>query len=122
MKQLVAKLKRYSGYYQAIVRYHLKGIMAYRLDFYLRFFFVISYFVLSIGFLAVVFSKVNSILGWTKEEAFLFMAIYQLIWSIGYIFFFNGLRSFAWDLVRTGNFDFMLLRPLNSRFQISFSS
>lgn len=121
MKLLVAKLRRYWRYYQAVVRYSLKGMMAYRLDFFLRFLFIICYFILSIGFLAVVFSKVNSILGWTRQEAYLFMAVYQLIWSIGYIFFFQCLRDVSWDLVRTGNLDFILLRPLNSRFQLSFS-
>ena len=121
MKQLVDRFNRYFRYYQAAIRYSLKGILAYRLDLVLRVVFILVYLFTSIGFINIVFSKTNNILGWTWGEVFFFMATVQVVWTLGYVLYFQNLRDFSWSLVRYGDLDFLLLRPINIQFQLSFS-
>ena len=67
----------------------------------------------------VIFSNVNDISGWSREEYFVFMATGMLINSLIETFFMPNCANFS-ELIRTGNLDFALLKPIDTQFLISF--
>jgi ABC-2 type transport system permease protein len=69
--------------------------------------------------LEMIFYQTNSLGGWSKGEVFLLYGFYRLASSIDYIFFARSIRSFSY-LVNSGDFDLILIRPVNTLF-ISFT-
>ena len=67
----------------------------------------------------VIYQNVNSINGWSREEYFAFMATGMLINSFVEAVFMPNCANFS-ELIRTGNLDFVLLKPIDAQFLISF--
>lgn len=67
----------------------------------------------------IIYSNVDSINDWTREEYFAFMATGMLINAIVESFFMPNCANFS-ELIRTGNLDFALLKPIDTQFLISF--
>lgn len=66
----------------------------------------------------LIYGQVQAIAGWTKNEVLLLVLTVALFNDFMWTFFYFNLRYFS-DLVREGNLDFVLLKPVNSRFLIS---
>ncbi|MCA9069040.1 MAG: ABC-2 family transporter protein [Planctomycetaceae bacterium] len=67
----------------------------------------------------IIYSNVTSINDWSREEYFAFMATGMLINAIVETFFMPNCANFS-ELIRTGNLDFALLKPIDTQFLISF--
>ncbi len=67
----------------------------------------------------IIYSNVRSISGWRREEYFAFMATAMLINALVETFFMPNCANFS-ELIRTGNLDFALLKPIDTQFLISF--
>lgn len=94
----------------------IKTHMEYRLNFAL---FVINASLtnlLSLGFLWVVVSRFHNLQGWSLEALFFLFSLRLLGHGVFMVFFFS-LRQIPY-FVRRGDFDRMLLRPINPLFQI----
>ncbi len=57
--------------------------------------------------------------GWGKFEFFVFLATTWIINSVVQAFFMPNAEEFS-ELIRTGNLDFALLKPIDTQFLISF--
>ena len=68
---------------------------------------------------AVIYRNVDVIQGWSREQYFAFMATGMLINAIVEMFFMPNCAHFS-ELIRTGNLDFALLKPIDTQFLISF--
>lgn len=66
-----------------------------------------------------IFQQVSAINDWSREEYFAFMATAFLINHIVEAFFMLNCANFS-ELIRTGNLDFALLKPIDTQFLISF--
>ncbi len=66
----------------------------------------------------IIYRNVDAIQGWQREEYFAFMATGMLINSIIEMFFMPNCAHFS-ELIRTGNLDFALLKPIDTQFLIS---
>ncbi len=66
----------------------------------------------------IIFSNVKSIADWSREEYFGFMATGMLISSIVESLFMPNVANFS-ELIRKGNLDFILLKPIDPQFLIS---
>ena len=66
----------------------------------------------------IIFSNVDAIQGWSRDQYFAFMATGLLINSIIEMFFMPNCAHFS-ELIRTGNLDFALLKPIDTQFLIS---
>jgi ABC-2 type transport system permease protein len=77
------------------------------------------YFVAQVTLFEIIYSKVNAINDWTRPEYFAFLATGMLINSIVETFFMPNCANFS-ELIRTGNLDFVLLKPIDPQFLISF--
>ncbi len=67
----------------------------------------------------VIYRQVPVINDWTREEYFAFMATGMLINAVVEAFFMPNCAQFS-ELIRTGNLDFALLKPIDTQFLISF--
>ncbi|MDA1013921.1 MAG: ABC-2 family transporter protein, partial [Planctomycetota bacterium] len=67
----------------------------------------------------LIFRSVPAISDWSRPQYFAFMATGMLINAIVEAFFMPNCANFS-ELIRTGNLDFALLKPIDTQFLISF--
>src|SRR5437764_14343770 len=98
---------------------YAKVRLAYKADFFIAFFSSMAATVLGFGFVLVLFSKIPQLQGWSFYEI-LFLYAFSLV-PLG---FFNvvswNLYEFGDIYVIQGRFDRILLRPVNTLFQVLF--
>lgn len=109
------------SYYWKIYRVYLKNFMKqnmeYRLDFIIG---VMSMFAeqgLGLGFIFIVFNSIPHIAGWSLPELLMMYAFATMGRSI-HITFFDGMWTFGWKYIKTGEFDRLLTKPVSPLFQI----
>jgi ABC-2 type transport system permease protein len=110
-------MKRYSKLYWQFFKARLKVMMEYRVDFLIG---IISVFFIqgtSILFVNIVFNQIDSLNGWSFHQILFIYAIALLGRSLEHIFFDN-LWTVGWQYIRPGNFDRLMVRPVNILFQI----
>lgn len=76
----------------------------------------VSMILISIG---LVFSKAGTVAGWTTDEAFLVAYIHMTFFGLFWIVVGVSLVNFAQSIF-TGDFDGLLLKPINTRFLVTF--
>jgi len=69
----------------------------------------------------IIYSRVNTIQDWSQYEYFAFMATGMLINGLVEAFFMPNCANFS-ELIRTGNLDFAMLKPVDTQFLISFQT
>ncbi len=70
-------------------------------------------------FVEVIFSKTPHVRGWTEAHYLFLLGTHMIITSIFETFFFGNCWRIS-QLVRTGNLDFVLVRPASTQFLLSF--
>lgn len=78
-------------------------------------FFDLGLVVVSVG---LIFGQVEAVAGWTRNEVMLLVLVVTLFNDFLWTFVLQNLNNFS-GLVRNGNFDFYLLKPVNTRFLTS---
>ena len=76
---------------------------------------------MNLGFYLLIFQYTREIgrgSGWGKYEFFVFLATTMFINSLVQAFFMPNAQEFS-ELIRTGNLDFALLKPIDTQFLIS---
>lgn len=66
----------------------------------------------------IIYGNVRSINGWSKYEFFVFMSTGMIINTLIEVFFMPNCANFS-ELIRTGNLDFVLLKPIDPQFLVS---
>lgn len=92
--------------------------MTFRGNFFITFLTRAFWFTAQIVLFEIIFREVNTIADWTRAEYFGFMATGMLINSIVETFFMPNCANFS-ELIRTGNLDFVLLKPIDPQFMVS---
>jgi ABC-2 type transport system permease protein len=77
------------------------------------------YFVAQLTLFEIIYRQVVVIDDWSREEYFAFMATGMLINALVEAFFMPNCANYS-ELIRTGNLDFVLLKPIDPQFLISF--
>lgn len=77
------------------------------------------WFVAQLTLFEIIYRNVQSINDWSRAEYFAFMATGMLINAVVEAFFMPNCANFS-ELIRTGNLDFALLKPIDTQFLISF--
>jgi ABC-2 type transport system permease protein len=96
--------------------------MTFRTNFLLECVSSLSWTLMNVGFYLLIFHHTTSIgpdSGWGKYEFFVFLATTWIINSIVQAFFMPNAQEFS-ELIRTGNLDFALLKPIDTQFLVSF--
>lgn len=74
----------------------------------------------SLLLIVILTSKTPSVFGWTRNELFLLFGVYNIFTSVFQFFFTRGFDRFS-ETINRGRLDYLLLKPVDSQFLISFS-
>src|SRR4029453_2530732 len=114
-------MRRHWRLFTAYLGQFIQSRLSYRADFAIDIVAVLIALSVHLVFLGVVYSKVQSLQGWTFQQL-LFIYGFSLI-PLG---IFNVISTSLWDFsdgyLIEGRFDRVLLRPVNPLFQVLFES
>src|SRR5437667_11548359 len=96
----------------ALGRYGLARELAFRANFVAKVFVEVLWLGILLTFYATVFSKTNVVAGWTEGQYLFFVGCYFALEGIIETFFLSNCNEFA-DLIRSGDLDFYLLKPID---------
>lgn len=96
--------------------------MSFRLNFVLTCVSSVSWALMNFLLFKIIYQHTESIgvgTGWFENEFFIFLGTIWIINSFIQTFFMTNAEEFS-ELIRTGNLDFALLKPIDTQFLISF--
>lgn len=76
-------------------------------------------FLITIIFIAVIFNYTKQVNGWSQNEMLFLAGIYRITLGLFYMLAQRGI-TFLWEYIRLGNLDYLLTKPINSQFFITF--
>ncbi|MEW6156529.1 MAG: ABC-2 family transporter protein [Verrucomicrobiota bacterium] len=113
--------RRYFAIYSALWKNSVVREMSFKTNFLLWIVVELLWFVLQLGFIAVIYTHTDRIATWTKWQVVLLMGASHFIQQVFTAIFLSNCVQLS-EYIRTGKLDFMLLLPVNTRFLISFRS
>ncbi|MBX7102466.1 MAG: ABC-2 family transporter protein [Gemmataceae bacterium] len=105
--------------FRAFARVSLLGDMAFRGNFLIKVVVELLWLGLMVFFYDRLFDFTAAVAGWSRPQYFFFLGTYYLMESLIETFFLSNFGEFS-ELVRTGNLDLVLLKPVDEQFLISF--
>jgi len=96
--------------------------LSFRTNFVLDIISSMGWTAMNIGFYLIVFHHAQSIgssTGWGKDEFFVFLGVTWILNSLVQTFFMPNAEEFS-ELIRTGGLDFVMLKPIDTQFLVSF--
>lgn len=112
------RLARYVRLWLAFFRHSLAQEMQYRLNFALVFAMDIVWYAVNIGFFEAIYLNVDNIAGYKRYEVFFFLATTFVIDALDMTLFSSSLWTMN-DLIRKGDFDLLLAKPISPMFYAS---
>ncbi len=112
----------YINVFLTFARNSLVRDMSFRMNFILQCFATMSWAAMNFGLFKIIYRHTESIgrgTGWFEDEFFIFLGTIWIINSLIQTFFMANAEEFS-ELIRTGNLDFALLKPIDTQFLISF--
>lgn len=95
--------------------------MTFRGNFIIELITRLFWFGAQLALFDIIYRNVPDIAGWSKYEYFAFMATGMLVNALVEAFFMPNCAEYS-ELIRTGNLDFVLLKPIDPQFLISFQT
>jgi ABC-2 type transport system permease protein len=108
----------YGRVWMTFARNALVREMTFRGNFLINLVTRAFWFAAQITLFEIIYRNVDAINDWTRYEYFAFMATGMLINSIVEGFFMPNCANFS-ELIRTGDLDFVLLKPIDTQFLVS---
>ena len=115
---MLAAVARYLRLLGHLARYTLSRELAFRGNFLVKVSVEVLWLGIMIAFYRTVYARTNNVAGWSEAEYFFFVGCYFALNGLVETFFFENCNEFA-ELVRTGDLDFLLLRPIDEQFLVS---
>jgi len=110
----------YGGVFWTMLLNSLVRDMSFRSNFVIESLTSVCWMLMNLGFYLLVFRFTKELApGWGKYEFFAFLATTMLVNSLVQAFFMPNAEEFS-ELIRTGNLDFALLKPIDTQFLVSF--
>lgn len=103
--------------HKIFIAMHLKKLMEYKADFLLGAIGLVISQAIQILFLGIIFSQIPALQGWRFEEV-LFIFGFSLIPKSMDHLFFDNLWMVGYRIIRKGDFDKYLTRPINSLYYV----
>lgn len=95
-------------------KYNLKRELEFRLNTFLSLLIYLGWFGLTLISIELIFGQVKAVANWNREEIYILSSIFLLFLSVTKTVYHQSLGQFT-DAVRTGYFDFWLLKPTPTR-------
>jgi ABC-2 type transport system permease protein len=109
---------RYLRLYLALARFGLAREFAFRANFLVKVSVEILWLGILLAFYRIVFSKTSVVADWTEAEYLFFLGCYFALAGVMEALFLVNCNQFS-DLIRSGDLDFYLLRPIDEQFLVS---
>jgi len=96
--------------------------MSFRVNFILQCISSMSWALMNWGLFKIIYQQTGEIgrgSGWHENEFFVFLGTTWIVNGLMQTFFMNNAQEFS-EMIRTGNLDFALLKPIDTQFLISF--
>src|SRR6516225_5505607 len=111
-------LGRYLRLLSSLARYTFYREMAFRGNFLVKVSVEVLWLAILVAFFRTVFARTNNIAGWDQEQYFFFVGCFFAINGLIEMLFLDNCNEFA-ELVRTGDLDGLLLKPIDEQFLIT---
>ncbi len=102
----------------SLARYTLAREMAFRGNFLVKISVEVIWLGIMLAFYETIYGRTSSIAGWSKFDFLFFFGCFFAINGLIEMLFLENCNDFA-ELVRTGDLDFLLLRPIDEQFLIT---
>jgi ABC-2 type transport system permease protein len=102
----------------SLAKFSLLGEMAFRGNFLVKVVVELLWLAILLLFNFTVFQQTNTIAEWTVNEYLFFIGCYFAMGGVMETLFLDNCNQFA-DLVRSGDLDFFLLKPIDEQFLVS---
>ncbi len=112
-------LKKYCGIYYSFFKASLIADLEYRANFAARIVTDVVWYFAQIMTFTVLFKYRPTIGGWNLQEMNVFLGILFVTDAFFMIILYDNLERFS-DKIRKGDLDFLLVKPINSQFMVSF--
>jgi ABC-2 type transport system permease protein len=111
-------LGRYLRLYLALARFGLAREFAFRGNFLVKIFVEVLWLGMLLAFYGTVFSKTRMVAGWSRAEYLFFVGCYFALEGMVETLFLENCNEFS-DLIRSGDLDFFLLKPIDEQFLVT---
>src|SRR3954447_10295441 len=106
---------RYFRLVGSLARYGLARELAFRGNFLVKLAVEVIWLGIMLAFYETVFARTSMIAGWTKEQYLFFVGTFFMLNGLIETLFLENCNEFG-ELIRTGDLDFLLLRPIDEQF------
>jgi len=113
-----ARLARYPRLFLAFARFALATEMAFRANFLIKLLVEALWLGILLVFYEIIFSYTRDVAGWNREHYLFFVGCHYALSGFVETFFLENCTGFA-ELVRSGNLDLYLLKPIDEQFLIT---
>ncbi len=111
-------LGRYARLYLAFARFGLATEMSYRMNFVIKVLVEVLWLGILLLFFNEIYRRTGNIAGWDYYQYLFFMGCHYALAGVIETFFLENCVGFA-ELVRTGDLDHYLLKPIDEQFLIT---
>jgi ABC-2 type transport system permease protein len=111
-------MTRYVRLFAAFARFGLATEMAFRANFLVKLLVEVLWLGILLIFYWKLFENTSSIAGWSRSEYFFFVGCHYALAGFVETFFLSNCTEFA-ELVRSGDLDTYLLKPIDEQFLVS---
>jgi len=109
---------RYVRLFLGLARFSLARELAFRANFLVKIAVELLWLGILLTFYKTVFTKTSVVASWTEPEYLFFVGCYFALEGLIETLFLENCNAFA-DLIRSGDLDFILLKPIDEQFLIS---
>jgi ABC-2 type transport system permease protein len=114
----MSRLGRYFRLLGGLARFTLSREMAFRSNFLVKVSVEVLWLGILLAFYRTVFAKTRYVAGWPEEQYLFFVGCFFAMNGLIEMLFLDNCNDFA-ELVRTGDLDFLLLKPIDEQFLIT---
>jgi len=108
----------YLSVFSTFARNSLVRDMTFRSNFLIDAVASLTWLFMQLGFFELMFNYTSQVGDWSKYQFFAFLSTTLIVNSLVAAFFMPNLSEFS-ELIRTGNLDFALVKPIDTQFLIS---
>jgi len=109
---------RYLRLVTALARYGLAREFAFRMNFLVKVSVEVIWLGILLAFYLIIFSKTSVVADWSEPEYLFFLGCYFALAGLIEALFLVNCNQFS-DLIRSGDLDFYLLKPIDEQFLVS---
>jgi ABC-2 type transport system permease protein len=114
----MASVAKYLGLLGSLSRYTLARELAFRGNFLVKVSVEVLWLAIMLAFYETIFARTSTIAEWSKFEYLFFVGCYFALNGLTECLFLENFNEVA-ELVRTGDLDFLLVRPIDEQFLVS---